>query len=201
MRFAPEEDGTPAANLWMPRPRFSLLPMDQARRDRLQARQAMMRLRLRRQALSATFREVARELCGEGVRLSKSMPAANERSLGPLATGPGEDEELHFDWMGNGRVAHWSTDSEAAGLVRVAIAACCPPHTLVTVVWNPFDAGLRLGAGDLSDHARRVLRRDWTTWIVAARPSRWIIQVGVRSATVAYSPDVPDRTGPLGDAQ
>jgi len=165
--------------------------MDQGRRERLQARQEMMRLRLRRQRLSATFREVARELCADGVRLSKSMPSANDRSLGRLPAGPGEDEELHFDWMGNGRVMPWSTDAEAADLVRVALAACCPPEALVTVVWNPFDAGLRLRAGDLSVHARRILRRDWTTWIVAARPSNWIIQVGVRSETVAYSPDVP----------
>jgi len=165
--------------------------MDQGRRERLQARQEMMRIRLRRQKLSATFREVARELCADGVRLSKSVPSANHRSLGRLAAGPGEDEELHFDWMGNGRVMPWSTDFEAAGLVRVAIAACCPPDALATVVWSPFEAGLRLKAGDLSDHARRILRRDWTTWIVAARPSNWIIQIGVRSGTVAYSPAVP----------
>jgi hypothetical protein len=166
--------------------------MDKERRERLQARQEMMRLRLRRRQLSATFREVARELCADGVRLSKSMPSANDRSLGSLAAGPGEDEELHFDWMANGRTMPWFTDAEAAERVRVAIAACSPPDALVTVVWSPYEAGLRLRAGDLADHARRILGRDWTTWIVAARPSNWIIQVGVRSGTVAYSPDVPD---------
>lgn len=154
----------------------------------------MMQLRLRRQQLSHTFREVAPELCAEAVRFSKSMPVANDRSLGPLAAGPGEDEELHFDWMENSIVERWTTDDEAADLVRRALAACSSCDELATVVWSPYEAGLRLRAGDLSTHAQIVLHRDWTTWIVAARPSCWIIQVGVRSQTVAFSPNVPVRT-------
>jgi hypothetical protein len=39
-----------------------------------------------------------------------------------------------------------------------------------------------------------VLRRDWTTWVVSARPSSWIIQIGLLSRTVAFSPAVPVRT-------
>jgi len=151
----------------------------------------MMRLRLRRQRLSATFREVARELCARGVRLSKSMPEANARSLGALAAGPGEDEELHFDWMGNASVLPFSTPAEAARHIGRALTSCSAPDERATVVWSPYEAGLRLNAGDLSNHAGLVLGRDWTTWIVAARPSDWIIQIGVRSGTVAFSPHVP----------
>jgi hypothetical protein len=165
--------------------------MDLTQRNKLKERREMMQLRLRRQRLSATFREVARQLCAEGVRLSKSMPAANERSLGPLSAGPGEDEELHFDWMDNASVAPWTSDEEAADLVREALQACSASDELVTVIWSPFEAGLRLRTKDLARHARSVLDRDWTTWIVAAQPSRWIVQVGVRSQTVAFSPAVP----------
>ena len=154
----------------------------------------MMQLRLQRQRLSATFRQVARQLCVKGVRLSKSMPKANDRSLGPLAAGPGQDEELHFDWIDNASFAPWSTHAEAADLVRDALAACTGPDELVTVIWSPFEAGLRLRARDLAGHAGIVLDRDWTTWIVAAQPSSWIVQIGQRSQTVAFSPNVPVRT-------
>jgi hypothetical protein len=154
----------------------------------------MMQLRLHRQQLSATFREVARPLCEAGVRLTKSMPQANNLSLGPLAAGPGEDEELDFGWMDNAAVTRWLTDGEAADLVREALAACSAPDALVTVIWSPFEAGLRLRASDLAQHVPLVLRRDWTTWVVSARPSSWIIQIGLLSRTVAFSPAVPVRT-------
>ena len=155
-----------------------------------------MQLRRERQRLSATFRQVAPLLCTQNIRVSKSMPEANGRSLGPLASGPGEDEELHFGWMGNAGVVPWETDAEAADLVRQALAACADPDTLVTVIWSPFEAGLRLRAGDLGRHAGLVLGRDWTTWIVAAQPATWIVQIGLRSRTVAFSPDVPTWCGP-----
>jgi hypothetical protein len=165
--------------------------MDPVLRQKLKERREMLLLRLRRHEMSATFREVARQLCAEGVRLSKSMPTANHRSLGRLTAGPGEDEELHFDWMGNASIRHWSTDEEAADLVREALEACTEPKELVTVIWCPFKAGLRLRTRDLANRARSVLDRDWTTWIVAAEPSRWIVQIGLRSQTVAFSPNVP----------
>jgi hypothetical protein len=151
----------------------------------------MAQLRLQRQRLSVTFREVARQLCEKGVRLSKSMPIANARSLGPLASGPGEDEELHFDWMENSSVEGWTTDEEAAELVRGALTVCSHPDELAAVIWSPFEAGLRLKTKDLAQHAILVLDRDWTTWIVAAQPASWIVQIGLRSQTVAFSPDVP----------
>jgi hypothetical protein len=116
---------------------------------------------------------------------------ANQRSLGALADGPGEDEELHFEWMANGSVAFWEDDCEAARLVRSALEACSRADELVTVIWSPFEAGLRLRAGDLAPNASLILHRDWTTWIVAAEPARWIVQIGRRSRTVAYSPLVP----------
>ncbi|HZF95535.1 MAG TPA: hypothetical protein VEZ20_11775 [Allosphingosinicella sp.] len=154
----------------------------------------MMQLRLRRQQLSATFRTIARQLCEDGVRFSKSVPTANDRSLGPLAAGPGEDEELHFDWMSNASVTPWLSNEEAADLVRKALEACSDPDELVIVIWSPFEAGLRLSSRDLARHAPAVLDRAWTTWIVAAQPSRWIVQVGRFSQTVAFCSKVPVRT-------
>jgi hypothetical protein len=168
--------------------------MDPARRKALQARKEMMQLRLRRRQLSRVFREAARLLCAQGVRLSKSMPAANERSLGPLAAGPAEDEELLFAWMGNATVRHWLDDAEAAHLVREALAACSRPDELVTVIWSPSEPGLRLKARDLARHVPLMLDRDSTTLIVASRPSCWIVQIGRFSGTVAFSPNVPLRT-------
>lgn len=153
-----------------------------------------MGLRLQRRQLSRTFRAVALDLCAQGVRLSKSMPRANDLSLGPLAAGPGEDEELHFDWMDNAVVRPWTTSEDAAALVREALALCSRPDELATVIWSPFEAGVRLRSRDLAGHALILLDRDWTTWIVAARPSCWIIQIGLRSRTVAFSPNVPLRT-------
>jgi len=172
--------------------------MDLTRRNRLIERRRMMQIRQHRQALSGRFRRVARRLCAQGVRLSKSTPQANHRSLGPLAAGPGQDEELHFDWMYNASVANWSTEAEAADLVRVALAACARPDELTSVIWHSLEAGLRLKARDLAAHAELILdHADWTTWIVAAHPAPWLVQIGLRSQTVAFSPNVPVRTDSL----
>ena len=186
--------GGPTSEVAATGPREIPCRMDLTRRDRLRTRRQLMQLRLHRRQLSKTFMQVAQELCARGVRLSKSMPEANNRSLGPLAAGPGQDEELHFDWIANAIVGRWSTEGEATDMVRDALAACSRPDDLVSVIWSPFEAGMRLRASDLARHAGVVLHRDWTIWIVAAQPSSWIVQIGRRSRTVAYSPKVPVRT-------
>lgn len=169
--------------------------MDLIRRNKLIERRRMMQIRQYRQSLSGRFRGVGRELCARGVRFSKSMPTASNRSLGPLASGPGQDEELQFEWMKNASIEWWDTPGEAANLLRGALAACALPDERVALIWNPFEAGLRLNAGDLAAQAEFLLEHaDWTTWIVSASPSSWIIQVGDRSRTVAFSPNVPVRT-------
>ncbi len=97
--------------------------------------------------------------------------------------------------MNNASIEWWDTSTETADLLRKALAACARPDERVAVIWHPFEAGLRLKAGDLAAHVEFILEdADWTTWIVSAKPSSWLIQVGDRSRTVAYSPNVPVRT-------
>jgi hypothetical protein len=166
--------------------------MDEDRRTRLTEKRRLAQLRRERAAVSATFRRVARGLCGRGVRFSKLVPERCREALGPLASGPGRDERLLWSPIPNGTCARWQSEAERDALLREALAGCTDSAARVAVIWHPFEAGLTIGAADLAAHAPLVLAESADTiWIVAANGGPWLIELAYWDREVCWTPRMP----------
>lgn len=168
--------------------------MDEARRALLTERRRLAQVRAQRAALSGTFRAVAPVLRGRGVRCSKLMPERCRAALGRLASGPGRDERLLWKPIPNGICRGWETAAARDALLGEALAACTggAAGTAVAVVWHPCQAGLRLAAGELADHAGLVLGATGETiWIVAAESGPWLIEAAYWDRELCWTPRMP----------
>ena len=156
-------------------------------------RRRLLALRRRRSEISGAYRRVAAALCPLGVRTTKLMPVRLEQLLGPLVSGPGQDEELDFSRIPGARTHPWSTAAERDTLCRTALSAVAAPGEAVALIWHPARAGARIGSADFRAHAGLLLDegRGDTTWIVSASEGPWLIQVGYWSATLSWAPNMP----------
>jgi hypothetical protein len=170
--------------------------VDEQTRQRLLEKRRMAQARRSRAELSVAFRNVAPVLCGAGHRFSKLMPAANRRLLGALASGPGADEELDFNWIPGAQTSRWSDKGERDLLCCRALRAVAGDDERVAVIWHPAKAGIRLAASALRSQVTLLLDEGGgdTIWIVSGRGGHWIIQVAFWSGTVSYAKNVPLRT-------
>jgi hypothetical protein len=168
--------------------------MDDSLRARLVERRLLAQKRSRRQELSRAFRNVSPALRAAGVRFSRLPPAANDRVLGSLTCGPGQDEELDFSRLPEAFTKPWASSEARDVLCGAALADLVPGEAAVAVVWHPSSSGLRIGAADLISQMAPVLDEGNgdTTWIVSATGGRWLIQIGYWSRTVSWTRNVPD---------
>jgi hypothetical protein len=170
--------------------------VDEQTRQKLLDKRQMAQARRGRAELSEAFRRVAPVLCSAGHRVSKLMPAANSRLLGPLASGPGADEELDFGWIPGAQTSRWSDKGERDLLCWRALRAVAGNDEPVAVIWHPAKAGIRLAASALRLQVTLLLDEGGgdTTWIVSGRGGPWLIQVAFWSRAVSYAKNVPLRT-------
>jgi hypothetical protein len=167
--------------------------VDEARRIRLEERKRLAQLRRSRAAVSAAFRAVAPHLRTHGVTCSKLVPERGRAALGDLASGPGRDERLLWDHVAGAVCATWADVRERDALLRDALAACAAPDRRVAVVWHPYEAALRLRAGDLAAHAGPVLDAGGadTVWIVDAAGGDWLIEAAYWDRELCWSKFMP----------
>ncbi|HEY0113356.1 MAG TPA: hypothetical protein VGB59_09435 [Allosphingosinicella sp.] len=168
--------------------------MDEDKRSKLIEKRRLAQVRRERQERSARFRSVGRLLCESGVRFSKLVPERCREALGSLASGPGQDERLLWAPIPNGICERWGSKAERDDLLRRALARCAAKaETKVAVVWHPFEAGLRLSAGDLALHAGPILDAGdgGTIWIVAADGGSWLIETAYWDRELCWTPNMP----------
>ena len=165
--------------------------MDEARRAALLEKRRLFQLRLQRQNVSARYRPVACALRAAKVRCSKLSPEACRLALGTLASGPSRDERLDWTGIGNGICRIYANDAQRDAYVAEALADCTGWTDPVAVVWHPFEAGLRIAAGDLVRHAPLILDQATEIWIVDARGSSWLIEVAAFDSEVCHTRSMP----------
>jgi hypothetical protein len=162
------------------------------RRARLVEKRRLAQLRLSRALLSRAFRSVGRILCERDVRFSKLMPSRCVEVLGPLVSGPGQDERLLWDRVPGRSCDTWTSNEHRDDLLRQALSACTHADAPVAVIWHPASAGLRIGAPDLAAHAAPILDGEpGTIWIVAAHGGPWLIEIAFWDKEVCFARSMP----------
>jgi hypothetical protein len=159
-------------------------------RARLEERRRLLALRLQRQRASATFRGLAPQLCGAGVRFRKLLPSECNIALNAFAHLPAQDERLLY---ASAVATHHPLRSrqEFRERLREALAACTAGEQYVAVVFGPQEAGLRIRARDLAYCAAALERCADTFWIMPASGGGWLIEVSAIDSELSYLTHAP----------
>jgi len=155
-------------------------------RSRLEEKRRLLQLRRERQDQSRTFREVARSLCELGLRrFSKIPPARCQQIASRFSHLPGRDER--FVWPDRDRRA-WHDDVERDFLFRQALLACTNLEGSLAVIFHTHQAGLRIEAPALAEHAGAVIGPQFeAVWITAFQPAPWLIEVARQDREICYT--------------
>lgn len=171
------------------------LTISQTDRARLEERRRLRQLRRSRQDQSRTFRQVAHALCEQGVRgFSKLLPKDCLEIALRFAHLPGQDER--FVWPQRD-CRRWDSPTGRDELFRQALLACTSLQGSVCVIFHPYQAGLRIPAATLHDHAATVIADQFEAiWVTRCDPAWWLIEIAAIDNELCFSLDLSPQVSP-----
>jgi hypothetical protein len=161
--------------------------MDDAHRDTLARKRALLKLRLARAEASRTFRAIAPQVRAAGVRFAKLSLADVARAFAPWQNHPARDERLYWPEIPGGLCQPWSSPAERDALITSALAVLAQPDARIAVIWHTAESGLRLCAQSLPAVIPILcdaLHEGF--WLVPDADSAWLIEVSLRDCEMCW---------------